>query len=132
MKFLLIFLLLVPSYSYAQDECKEAVVLLEKGKPSPCTGFLFSPEAEKNATKAYLEAQYYKELSELLHQKNESQAKQLSILDERLMLYVKSTTELAEEVVRKQDQDFWQKTLYFGLGIAVTGLSVYAASQFQK
>lgn len=118
--------------SYAADSCSEAVVLLKKGEPAPCTGFLFSPDAEKNASKAFDDAKYYKELSELLHNKNDLYLKQINILDERLMLYMKSTNELAEEVTRKRNEDFWQKTIYFGLGVAVTGLSIYAAKELTK
>jgi hypothetical protein len=114
------------------DSCDKAVVLLKKGEPAPCEGFLFSPDAEKKASQAVDDAKYYKDLSELLHSRNDLLQKQLAINDERLMLYMKTTEELAQEVVRKQHEDFWQKAAYFGLGIAVTGLSIYAAAQAIK
>lgn len=133
MKYLLVLSLLFSNLSFADDTtCKDAVVFLKKGEPAPCTGYHFSPEAEKNASKAFDDAKYYKELSDLLHSKNELYLKQINILDQRLMLYVKSTNELAEEVTRKRNEDFWQKTIYFGLGVAVTGLSVYATKELTK
>jgi hypothetical protein len=124
---LIVFILGLPNVIYA-EECSKSVTVLKKGEVSPCDGFLFSPEAEKKVTKAIDDAKYYKELSDLLHEKNELYLKQINILDQRLMLYVKTTDELAEEVNRKRNEDFWQKTLYFGLGVVVTGLSVYAAT----
>ena len=114
------------------EQCTKAVVYLKQGDFVPCDGFLFSPEAEKKASQAVDDAKYYKELSELLHNKNELYLNQINILDQRLMLYVKTTDELAEEVNRKRNEDFWQKTLYFGLGIAVTGLAVYGAAAITK
>jgi hypothetical protein len=127
--YLLVFLLSFNSYA---TNCKESVVLLEEGKPAPCTGFLFSPSAEKQASKAVDDAKYYKELSDLLHNKNELLISELKVQDERLMLYMKSTHELAQEVNRKQNEDFWQKTLYFSLGIVTTSLAVYGAAQLSK
>lgn len=131
-KLLLVFILGYSQIASANDECQKAVVLLKKGEPSPCEGFLFSPDAQKKASQSIDDAKYYKDLSELLHSRNDLLQQQIAITDQRLMLYIKSTDELAKEVNRKQHEDFWQKTVYFGLGVAVTGLSVYAASQAIK
>lgn len=132
MTYLFSVLIILFSLNCYSDTCKESVILLEKGKPSPCTGFLFSPEAEKKASKAIDDAKYYKELSDLLHTKNDLMFKENRILEERLALYMNTSFKLAEEVNNRENHDFWKKTFYFGLGIATTSLSVYAASQFTK
>lgn len=130
-KLLLCLSLLLPSYSFA-TECKESVQVLEEGKPAPCSGLLYSPDAAKNANQAHKDAKHYKELSELLHKRSELTNKEIEILDQRLKLYQDSTQALAEQVTRKNSEDFWQKTFYFGLGVAVTGLAIYAAAEAIK
>lgn len=132
MKIVTLLLTFCLTFNTFAGECDKAVVLLKKGEPAPCEGFLFSPDAEKKASQAVDDVKYYKDLSELLHSRNDLLQKQLLITDERLMLYMKTTDELAQEVVRKQHEDFWQKAVYFGLGVAVTGLAVYGAAQAIK
>lgn len=113
-------------------DCKEAVSLINEGQKAECTGFLFSPEAEKKASQAYDDAKYYKDLSELLHKRNELTNKEIQILDERLKLYQDQSHLLAQEVQKKEKEDFWQKTLYFGLGIVATSIAIYGASELTK
>lgn len=111
------------------SECKESVKLLRIGEKAECTGFLFSPEAEKKASQAYDDAKYYKDLSDLLNERKKLTTDEIKILDERLRLYQNQSHLLAEQVNKKEREDFWQKTLYFTLGIAVTSLAIYGASK---
>lgn len=127
----LVLLLLAPQSALAL-ECKHEVSLLEEGQKAPCTGFLFSPDAEKKASQAVDDVKYYKDLSEMYQKRTDLANKELQVMDERLKLYMNTTTELAQEVNRKERQDFWQRTLYFGLGILVTSIAVYGASQLNK
>lgn len=113
-------------------DCKEAVSLLNEGEKASCTGFLFSPDAEKKASQAYEDSKYYKELSDLLNKRNQATNDEIKILDERLKLYQDQSFLLAQEVQKKEKEDFWQKTLYFGLGILATGIAVYGAGQLNK
>ncbi len=119
------------SFNVLATDCKESVTLLQEGQKAECTGFLFSPEAEKKATQAYEDAKYYKELSDLLHNRNKLTNEEISILDQRLKLYQEQSHLLAQEAQRKDREDFWQKTLYFGLGIVATGIAVYGAGQLK-
>lgn len=128
MRALLIFLLMFSNNVFASD-CKEAVKLLKEGEKAECTGFLFSPEAEKKASQAYDDVKYYKDLSELLHKRNQLTNEEIKILDERLKLYQDQSHLLAEQVNKKEREDFWQKTLYFGMGILATSIAVYGASK---
>ena len=120
------------SFNTLAADCKESVTLLQEGQKAECTGFLFSPEAEKKASQAYEDAKYYKELSDLLHNRNKLTNEEIIILDQRLKLYQEQSHLLAQEVQRKDREDFWQKTLYFGLGIVATSVAIYGASQLNK
>jgi len=122
---ILITLLLVSNTALAN--CEKPVTLIEKDNPAPCTGFLFSPEQEKAAYQATEDAKHYKLLSEKLTERQRLQTEQISVMDQRLQLYMDQSNTLAQEVNKEKNNNFWHKTLYFGLGIVVTGLAVSAA-----
>lgn len=134
-KFILKTILLVYFLGFNQTvlatECKESVTLLNEGQKAECTGFLFSPDAEKKASQSYDDAKYYKELSDLLHKRNVLTNEEIKILDERLKLYQDQSFLLAQEVQKKENEDFWQKTIYFGLGVLATGIAIYGAGQLK-
>lgn len=129
--FVLCILLLIPSNSFASD-CKDSVQVIKEGESAQCSGLLYSPDAAKKANQAFEDAKYYQDLSELLHKRNELTQKEIAVLDERLKLYMDTSQTLAEQLTRKDHEDFWQKTLYFGLGVVVTGLAVYGAVKVIK
>lgn len=131
MKFINFLVVVLFSINVSATECKEAVTLINEGQKAECTGFLFSPDAEKKASQAYDDAKHYKELSELLHKRSELTNQEIKILDERLKLYQDQSHLLAQEVQKKEKEDFWQKTLYFGLGVLATGIAVYGAGQLK-
>lgn len=134
MKFIINFLLILtilPCQGWAV-ECSQSVSLLEENQKAPCTGYLFSPNAEKKASQAVEDVKYYKELSDLYKKRTDLTNQEITVLEERLALYSKASTELAKEVNRKSSEDFWQKTFYFSLGVVATGLIYYAASKTQN
>lgn len=126
-KLFLVLSLLTPSLSFAVD-CKQNVQVIKVGEVAQCDGFLFSPQAEKKASQAVDDLKYYQDLSKLLHDRNDLKDKELSIQDQRLTLYMNSSRDLAEQVTRKEHEDFWQKTIYFFLGAGI----MYGASQVYK
>jgi hypothetical protein len=119
------------SINVIATDCKESVTLINEGQKAECTGFLFSPDAEKKASQAYDDAKYYKELSDLLHKRSQLSNEEIKVMDERLKLYQDQSHLLAQEVQKKEKEDFWQKTLYFGLGILATGIAFYGAGQLK-
>ena len=131
MKLILILALLLPTHAFA-TECKESVVLIKEGEIAKCTGFLFSPDAEKKASQAVDDLKYYQDLSKLLHDRNDLKDKELAIQDSRLRLYIESSQTLSQELIRRDNDGFWQKTIFFGLGIVVTGAAVLLAKQTIK
>jgi len=122
-KIVLAAILVFSQLTYAQvDQCPFEAQYLEKGQTANCTGILLSPEASKKADEAILDAKHYKELSERLFERRNATNKEISILDQRLKLYMDQSQLLAERVTKKENEDNWQKFAYFGLGVLITGV----------
>jgi hypothetical protein len=121
--------LMFSSVSWA--DCPEAVSVINKGDKAVCDGILLSPEASKKADEAVQDAKYYKMLSEKLIERQQYTDKEINILDKRLKLYMEESNTLATQLVHKDNADKWQKIVYFGLGVVVTGLAVYGAAQIR-
>lgn len=101
--------------------CPDDYMVMAKGDVAQCDGVLFSPDATKRADEAVQDVNYYKLMNEKLSFRNELQMKEIDILGKRLSLYVEQSDVLAKEVVRKESEDKWQKIIYFGLGVIITG-----------
>lgn len=113
----------------ALADCPESIQIISKGQVANCDGALLSPEALKKADEAIQDSKYYKALTERLYQRQELTSKEIDILDKRLKLYMDQSQVLASQLTSKQNEDKWQKVIYFSLGVVATGISVYAASQ---
>lgn len=111
--------------------CPEDIQVLSKGEVANCDGLLFSPNASRKADEAIQDAKYYKLLSDRLYQRQDLTQKEINILDERLRLYMDQSQTLAKELTYKENEDKWQKFMYFGLGVLATGIAVYGASQLR-
>jgi hypothetical protein len=119
------------SFAMASD-CQESVTLLDKGTPAPCTGFLFSPDAEAQAASDARDAKYYKLINEKLELRHDLMLEQNEILDKRLKLYMDQSHTLATELHKKESRSTWEKVGWFVLGIGVTGLAIYGAGQLNN
>jgi len=124
-----IILTIMLSTSMAFAECPKNVQVIKKGQAANCDGFLFSPETEKKASEAIDDAKYYKDLNLRLQNRKELTDKEIEVLDKRLQLYVEQCETLAERLNKRENQNKWERVLWFTLGIAVTGLAVHGASQ---
>ena len=126
-QYVLIFFLLLPSLGFAN--CKQPVQLLEQGSPAPCTGLLYSEDADKQAAEDHADTIFYKDLTLRLEKRKELTDKEIQILDKRLQLYISQSELLAERLHKTETRSQWEKILWFGMGIFVTGLAVHGASQ---
>jgi hypothetical protein len=126
LSFILVMSLSIPGYG---SDCPQAVTLLNKGNPAPCTGFLFSPEAEKQTALDNMDAKYYKLLSEKLTDKNNLLIKQTDILDKRIDLYINQSNVLSTELAKREKDDDWKKSRWFSLGVVATGIAIVGAAQ---
>lgn len=123
----LLILTLIPVQSMGQ--CKESVTVLEMGQEAPCTGFLLSPEAEQKASEDASDAEFYKALTVRLEHRKILTDKEIGILDKRLQIYIEQSEVLAERVSKRERQSKWEKVIWFGLGIIVTGAAVSGAKR---
>jgi hypothetical protein len=117
--------------SVSWADCPEDIQVVTKGQIVNCDGILLSPIASKKADEAIQDSKYYKALSDKLIERQDYTTKEMNILDKRLQLYVEQSQILSKELVYKENQDKWQKFVWFGLGVAVSGLAVYSASQLK-
>lgn len=118
MKYLLAFLL---SFNALAD-CPQKVTPIEKGEVAICEGFLFSDQAEKEASKAKRDAEFHKSVNELLTRKADLQAKEINILERRLNLYVQQSDVLAKNLAQRDNTDSLYKMGYFIVGAVITGV----------
>lgn len=133
MKYLSILLICIFSLNQSVwAKCPEDVQVLEKGQVANCDGLLFSPEASKKADEAIQDVKYYKSLTDKLGSRIEYSNKETDVLEKRLKLYMDQSNILAEQMVKKENEDKWQKVLYFGLGVLATGIAVYGASNLDN
>jgi hypothetical protein len=92
-------------------ECPKDVTYLEEGKSSPCSGYLFTREAEAKNYRLLEEGKVYKELSDLKDQK-------INVVQQRLDLYKDGYADL----LKQQRLNDASKALYFFGGILTTYL----------
>lgn len=118
-KYLLSFCIFFSSVSYA--DCPQKVQVIDKGQVASCDGYLFSDEAEKEASKAKRDAEFYKSVNDLLTRKTQLQTKENDILERRLNLYMNQSNVLAQEVAKRDNTDSLYRMGYFILGVVVTG-----------
>lgn len=104
-------------------ECSTSVQVIKEGEPAPCSGFLFSDEAEKRAAEARDDVKYYGKLVPKLEKKIELEIQRNGILENRLDLYMDQTETLAKRNAKIEDRSFWKHVGFFFLG----GLAMYGA-----
>lgn len=89
------------------------VKFIKKGDPAPFTGYVFDLEAEQ--------------ANRLSLMQKDNMAKQLSLFKDDETLYTNQVlqwktvaTQNTERLVNIESNSFWQKTLFFGLGVLAT------------
>lgn len=118
MKYLLCLLLSFNAFA----DCNEKVTPIEKGEVAQCGGFIFNDQAEKEASQAKHDVDFYKEVNTELTQKSEAQDKDINILERRLNLYVEQSNTLADSVAKKDNSEGLIRIGYFALGAVLTGI----------
>lgn len=109
-----IFLIFSISFHAFAEECTKPVTVIKKGQAAPCDGFLFSPKKEQ-------EVRIKVQSTEILEQLSSRQKDSINNLDARLKNMREYNLELNKQLDDRDRWSFWKKTLYFGLGVAVTG-----------
>lgn len=114
---------------YASD-CISKVVSINKGEEAPCTGYLFSPEAEEEAWKTKETNKILEKREELNKQKEEMLNKQLEIKDliiekkdEQVNIYHTKLVDTTKKYVDSQEGRGSRDLLFIGLGVLATVLA---------
>lgn len=103
------------------------VISITKNTPAPYDGVLFSNDKAK---------ELYADMQECDAQKqaNVSLLKSLTLMQSNQTIYEAQVSELKIQnetldtaLVKAQSNGFWNRAMYFGLGVLTTGLIVYAA-----
>lgn len=122
----LVTLLAFSHYSVAQ------VKYIEKDTPAPYTGYLFTPEKEKETRFKLIDLDYYKKLSEVNTERLKVSYEQQEVLEKQVTVWRDSSTKLASELASRQSRDFWENLMYFGLGALITVGLTYSVNQASK
>lgn len=112
--FLSIFLYL----QYSFGDCSKPVQYLTEGKPAPCTGYLFSPEKEKEVRQ---KVEDHSRLLELAKKQDEL----ITIQDLRLAKQIEINDNLRKQNQHMENTTMTEKLLWFGAGVLLTGSAVY-------
>lgn len=129
MKTILVTILLFNQMTWATP-CPEAVQFFEQDTITNCTGYLYSPEADKRANDIYEEWESFKNTNVLLEKRSSLVQERNQILERRLQLHIEQGEILARQLVKKENGSKWEKALFFTLGILATGVAVGAAKRF--
>ena len=120
MKYIILILL---SFNIAfADECPKEVMALKKGEPAPCSGVLFSPAKE---SAIFRDITLYKKEIDLLNQKVTLLEKDQDFYQRRLDNMMQLNDSISKELARREQNSFFNNSLYFGTGALLTGLIAY-------
>lgn len=119
MKKIILSLLLISNVSLA---CNKPVTYLTQGTPSPCTGYLFTPEQEKLVREYKQERDSFAEILG-------KQDSLISVLDQRVDVLLRRNEGLDKQVKSLESQSKFEKIVYFCLGLAVGITATQALSK---
>lgn len=121
-------ILLLISNSFADEE----VVYLEKGKQSPYTGYLFTPEKADSIRKQLIEGDTYKLLNQSLEKSLELEHKTVDLSNLKITNLSEQNDKLAKSLYEERSMSNWERIGFFALGVIGTGLAVYGIKQATK
>jgi len=124
---LILVLSLIGNLCYAED-----VIRLEKDKPAPFTGYLFTDEKTKDTRIKLLERDFYKETSESFEKSNTYLQKNLSLKDEQIKLITEQNTNLAKTLREERSMTGWERIGWFSLGIVATGFALRGLQEITR
>jgi hypothetical protein len=119
---IIIGLIALPTPAYA--DCSQPVQVIKEGEAAQCSGFLFSPDAEKEAATARDNAEYYTKLADAYQARAKVSQDENQILEQRLKLYMDSTANLSKEVSSRDNNSNLYYLASFSLGVIATALIV--------
>lgn len=119
--------------------CQKPVISLFEYQPAPCTGYLFSPEKEKEVRLMNEDYKLATEEIELLDKQvalyKSQQASLESIIaseKQRADLWETKANDYATKFIKERDKSDLSNILYFSLGIVTTILISWSVGQIHK
>lgn len=107
-------LILLSSIQGYATLCENPVTSLKEGTTAPCTGYLFTPEKELEVR---LKVSTYDQMEQLVKRQEELN----SILYKRVDNLQDLNLKMSDKISAGESKNFYEKFLYFGLGVIVTG-----------
>lgn len=108
------------AFNLSLAACKTPVTYLKVNQPSPCTGYLFTPEMELKVRQDLIEYDYLKK-------QNEINLKKINNLDEQIKIMDQIIHTQDKRIIGLNESRKWERSIYFVLGILAAGAAVYVA-----
>lgn len=124
---LLLINILLSNICYADD-----VIFLEKNKPVPYDGYLFTPEKTKDTRIKLLERNTFEGLNESLTKTNTFLQENSSLKDQQIKIVMDRNDQLSKSLMEAKSTSNLERILYFALGIIVAGGAVYGAKKITQ
>lgn len=106
--------------------------LLQKDQPAPYKGYLITLEREQDLRLMTKRLEIDEAQIQQYIKLGDTNAKTIDVLTQRVTLYQDETLRLGKEIVEARGDGFWNKFLYFALGVGASILTVYAVSGATK
>lgn len=120
-------LLITVSNAYSDD-----VIYLEKGVPSPFTGYLFPPAKADGIRKELIEKDGLHLLNVSLTKTVELQKDNINIYELRIKNMSEQNDNLAKNLYNERNVTNWERIGFFALGILATGFAIYGVKSIGK
>lgn len=117
---LILALSLFSQVSLADTVCAQPVLAMHQGDSVPCSGFLFSPEMEK-------EVRQMKENYDKLVELNKDLTDLSAIKDDEINVISKNLDATKAQLNFDDKKNVWENVLWFAAGVLATGAAVYLA-----
>jgi len=118
---------LVTNFSFADQ-----TVYLDKGNPAPYPGLLMPLDRAKEIHKELIEKDYLEDINQSMKKSLDYYQQKEDLHQKKLELLLDQNDKLSQALQDSKSSTDLEKLLWFGIGIGVTGLAVYSATQLTR
>jgi hypothetical protein len=129
---ILLISLIVSSLLISTTAFSEDAVLINKNDKAPFTGVLLDTKKAQEYKNTTVERDNLKDLNLSLSTSLNLQTDLIQRKDTQLKLVLDQNDKLSQSVEKSRDTSELEKIVWFGLGIIISGISVYAYSKINK
>jgi len=127
MKILTVLVCSIFSFVVAADP-----VYLNKDDKSPYSGLLFTEQKANEIRRELLDKDYLKLQNDSLNRSLDLYKANEALYGQQKQLLLDQNDKLAKSLYQERNLTNWERVGFFVLGITVTGLAIYGASQLAK